>query len=59
MKGFCRKCNKVTDFEKKSTMLRAGDHGFHKTASWMCKECGYMPLFAPREEPEFSPKEEK
>lgn len=45
MKCKCTKCNKVTEFVKKSMYLKAGDNGYCTSDSWTCSLCGFTPLF--------------
>lgn len=48
MIAFCNKCNKYTDFGVKELTIKAGDNGYCKSRSCVCKECGYAPLFPPK-----------
>lgn len=50
MKALCKKCGKVTEFEEKKLITKAGDNGFCQITSYICKECGFAPLFRPKEE---------
>ncbi len=45
MKFQCKRCEKITEFEKIETTVKAGDSGFVKTIAYKCKECGFVPLF--------------
>lgn len=45
MKFQCKKCGKPTEFEKITTVTKAGDSGFVKGEGYKCKECGFVPLF--------------
>lgn len=58
MIAFCNKCNKYTNFGVKELTIKAGDNGYCKSRSCVCGECGYAPLFPPKEA-EVSPKEKE
>lgn len=49
MIAFCNKCNKYTNFGVKELTIKAGDNGYCKSRSCVCGECGYAPLFPPKE----------
>ena len=50
MKAFCNKCQKITDFETRTTAVKAGDNGFSHQEYWYCTECGFAPFIKPQEE---------
>ena len=44
----CPKCGQITTLTEKSTALRAGDNGFHKTTVTAMKCCGFVPFILPK-----------
>ena len=48
MKAFCKKCQKITEFKCRKSIVRSGDREFCEDEVWYCTECNFAPFLKPQ-----------
>ena len=49
MKAYCKKCQQVTEFKHRRSLVRAGDRDFCEDDVWFCTKCLFAPFLKPQE----------